>query len=134
MGTLLFLVVVSAIVILFADEASAFFKKWYGIYWVRVTVPLLFISWAWIWNDEVVPFLLEGLQEKLTFLVSAPAQFMPEKLRWISNAVGLFVLASLPAWVMYWRFSREIVTKAQVELLLNVYAFTWVFLAVLLLA
>lgn len=134
MGILLFIVVFSAVFVLFADEASAFFKKWYSVYWVRVTVPLLMISWAWIWNDDVIPLALEWLQMQLVFLVSAPASFVPQNMQWVVNALGLFMLASLPAWILYWKFSRDVVTALHRKILANTYVFSWVFFAVVLLA
>ncbi|MCH9755774.1 MAG: hypothetical protein K0U37_01105 [Gammaproteobacteria bacterium] len=134
MGLLLFFVVFSAIFLLFADEMSAFFKKWYAVYWIRVTVPLVVISWMWIWNDELIPLILEWLQGNVIFLITRLENLLPQAIHRVADIVGLFILASVPAWLLFWKFSREVVTKSQKEILVNVYAFSWVFFTVLLLA
>ena len=134
MGTLLVLVVFAALFLLFAEEMSAFCKKWYDVYWVRVIVPLLAISWIWIWNDEFIPLILEWSQTQLVFLIAEPASWLPDSLKWLGNAVGLFILASLPAWLLHWKFSRDIVTESKAQMVANVYAASWVLFAVLLLA
>ncbi len=134
MSTLLVLVVISSIAVLFADETSAFVKKWYEVYWVRVTVPLLVISWIWAWNDELLPVFLEWLQGKCIFLIAGFASWLPTSLQWVGDAFGLFLLASLPAWILYWRFRRDVVTASQANIVASVYAYAWVFFAVLLLS
>ena len=134
MGTLLFFVVFTAIFLLFADEMSAFFKKWYGVYWIRVTVPLLVVSWVWVWNDEFIPLILEWLQIQFTALIAEPASWLPQGLQWVINILGLFLLASVPPWILYWKFSRDTMTDSRKQLIAGVYAASWVFFSVLLLA
>ena len=133
MGTLLVLVVFAALFLLFAEEASALCKKWYGVYWIRVTVPLLVISFMWVWNDESIPLILEWLRTQFVALISEPASWLPGSLQWLGNVFGLFLLTSLPPWILFWKFSRNIVTESQTQMIANVYAASWVFFAVLLL-
>ncbi|MDX2347021.1 MAG: hypothetical protein QNK11_09150 [Legionella sp.] len=134
MLTLLLLVVFSAVFILFSEEMSVMFKRWYGVYWVRVIVPLLVISWIWIWNDEFIPLSLSWLQLKIALIILTCSNVFPESIQWVVNGLGLFVLASLPAWGLYWKLSRAIVTKPQADLIKRIYFFVWIFLTVVLLA
>jgi hypothetical protein len=134
MITLLFLVIFAATFILFSEEMSVVLKKWYGIYWVRVAVPLLVMSWIWIWNDEFIPLLLAWLQARVVFLNVTIAGFFPQGMQWVARATSLFILASLPAWFLHWRFHRTVITKAKTEMIANVYVFVWLFFTVVLLA
>ena len=134
MLTLLVLVVFSAVFVLFTEELTGIFKKYYDIYWLRVTVPLVVLSWMWIWNDETIPVILESLQDQLDFVSNQPARLLPHAFQWIIQAFILFVLASVPAWLLHWKFSREILTPVRAEIVSTVYAFSWVLLAVILLS
>ncbi len=134
MAMLFFLVILAAVFIFFSEEITTVLKKWYGVYWVRVTGPLVLISWAWIWYDEFIPLLLAWLQAWLVFFVSVSAQFLPHSMQWIIHALGLFLLASLPAWGMYWKMGRDVVTASQHEYIMLAYLFSWLFFVVVLLA
>ncbi len=131
MLTLLVLVLVGAICILFSEEVSGVIKKWYGKYWVRTLVPLLVISWIWIWHDDVLPLLLAYVQDELILLGMTVAAGLPAYLKWFGYAVELFVLSSLPIWFFYWRCNHTGITERQIRLLRTGYAFTWLFFAIL---
>ena len=134
MLTLLFMVLFAATFILFSDEMSVFLKKWYGVYWARFLVPLLVISWIWVWNDEFIPLLLAWSKEQVVLIVLKLAHVLPQSMQWIGSAAGLFFLASIPAWLLHLKFSRAVITKAQENLIARIYFFVWVFFAVMLLA
>jgi hypothetical protein len=134
MITLLVLVIFSAIFVLFTEELLGVLKKYYDIYWIRVTVPLIVMSWMWIWNDETIPVMLEWLQDQLNFVLNQPARLLPHALQWIIQGLILFILASVPAWLLHWKFSQDILTSARAEIVSIVYVFSWVLLTVVLLA
>ncbi len=133
MLTLLFMVIFSATFILFSDETTAFVKKWYAVYWCRVFVPLLVISWVWVWNDEIIPLLLAWSKEHIELMIIALSEPLPQSIQWIANAAGLFFLVSLPVWLLHLRLSRTVMTKAQANLVSHIYFFLWLFFSLIIL-
>jgi hypothetical protein len=131
MGSFVFLVVFAAIFVLFADEMTAFFKKKFAIPWVRLFVPLFLISFFWVWHDEFLPLALAWLQAKANLFVGSFAVFLPHSIQWVARALGLYVLGSVPAWILYWHVSRQMTTKKNTHRVARLYVFAWMFFVLL---
>jgi hypothetical protein len=131
MGSFVLLVVCAAIFVLFADEMTAFFKKIFGIPWVRLFVPLLVITFFWVWHDDFLPLALAWLQAKTNIFVMSFASFLPQSMQWVARALGLYVLASIPAWIIYWHINRKIATRKSTYRITRLYAFAWMFFMLL---
>ncbi len=125
------LIVVAAIIVLFAEELSKVFKKFFKKTWARVLVPLFFASFAWAWHDEFLPLALLWLQSDLKFLVASIAGVMPRSMHWLVQALCLFVLSSVPALLLFWHMTRQSITRVKMGYVTRVYATTWLFFAML---
>lgn len=135
MVTFALLVIFAAAFILFAQDMSQFFKKMYGIYWVRLLAPLFVVSWIWIWHDELLAVLLLWLKERIVLATLGPVHLLPKGFEFIGQGVMLFIIASIPAWVTYGylRYQNKKLTSDNRLLIARVYAFVWLILAVLVL-
>jgi|GEM_PF-6930932 len=133
MGTLIVIGVAAAVFVLFADEVSGLIKKLYGKFWIRFLMPLVFASWLWIWYDEFMPLFLEWLQTNVLSFDAHVASLVPELLRPVIFVLGVFILASTPAWIVYWYKRRKGELEAGQFIATRVYLFTWVFIAILML-
>ena len=134
MGLLLFLVIFSATFLLFSEEVLGLLKKCSAVYWMRVTVPLVVISWIWIWYDELIPLGLLWLQDHIKMGVAEFSPIFPHSIQWLADALALFTLASLPVLGVYLTLRcRGIMMQSHTEMMMCVYAFSWVFFTALLL-
>ena len=109
MGGLVVLILIAAIVVMFADDTTKLVKNLYKIYWLRVFAPMVFVSWFWVWNDELISFCLTWLQSHLLAVFAGPASLLPEHIQWVIFVLGLFVLASIPAYGYYWHAKKHAV-------------------------
>lgn len=135
MGLVLFLVVFSAIFLAFTDDIVGFLKKILSVTWMRVLVPMVIVSFLWIWFDEEVLILLQYLQLSLAFFVVKFTSFLPHKIIWFTARVlSLFLPASIPVGLLYWKLSRDGSVTKQAPRFAKLYAFSWLFFAVLVLA
>lgn len=134
MGSLLFLVVSSAIFIAFTNEIMALFKQAFSVTWVRVLIPMIIVSFLWVWFDEEVLLLLQYIQLNLAFFVEKLMHALPQKI--IGFTVRVLILyfsASIPAWLFYWKISRDHSSNKNRAHFAMLYAFSWLFFAVLVL-
>lgn len=136
MSTLLFLVILSSIMILFSKETTALFKKYYEIGWLRVSVPFVILSWLWIWNDSWIQWLLAWLQTQIVGMILKPTSLLPQRIQWIMEVFIFYILASMPAWLLYFwqRWQGLVVPHTQKALVTKIYLFSWVALTVLVLS
>jgi|GEM_PF-1931214 len=136
MGLVLFLVVFSAIFVAFTNEIATWLKKVLSVTWVRVCVPMVLISCLWVWFDEEVLWVLEYLQQNLHFFTAKFAVLLPHQLMWsVARVLILYLSASIPAWLFYWKLSRDDSSFGKyMPRLAKLYAFSWVFFSVLILA
>lgn len=130
MGALLFLVIFSAIFVLFAEEIIGFIKQVSQKHWVRTFVPLLVFSWIWVWFDELTPSLLAWLQSQVIAFAAHPASVLPVSIRWVAFAFNLFLFASLPAWITHWLANKHGM-KEKAHFVSVIYFFSWLCFAIL---
>ena len=131
MLTLLLVVIFSAVFVLFSDEIAAVLKKWFAIYWVRVFVPLLLISWMWIWNDDFIPVALFHFYGMLHQFVGQFVAIFPKSLHGLAKGISLFLLTSIPVGCLYWRLHYTSLTKRKNQIIRDAFLFVWIFWVVM---
>jgi len=135
MGFILFLVVFAAVCIAFLHEIKGFLKKIASVRWVQVFTPMLIVSFVWVWFDEEILMLLQHLQSGLISFSMLCVSFMPHKLTcFTARFLSLYIPASIPAWLFYWKINRGPSSSKQELRVLKLYVFSWLFFAVLVLA
>lgn len=135
MEFVLFLVVFTAVCIAFLQEIKGFFKKVFSVRWVQVLTPMLVVSFLWVWFDEEVLWALAFLKLILTFSTEHVTRLLPHKLTWITARVfNLYLPASVPAWLYYWKISRRPSSSKQEFRVAKLYAFLWLFFTLLVLS
>lgn len=135
MGLVLFLVIFSSVFVAFSDEITTWLKKVLSVTWVRVLLPLVIVSFFWVWFDEEVLWVLQYFQSSIAFFTTKFAGVLPHKIIWFTARVLiLYIPASIPAWLFYWKISRGGSSDKQELRILKLYAFCWLFFVVLVLA
>jgi hypothetical protein len=135
MGLVLFLVVFSAIFVAFTNEITAWLKSVLSVTWVRVLLPMVIVSFLWVWFDEEVLWVLAYFKASLAFFTAKFTAVLPHKLLWFTARVlSLYLPASMTAWLFYWKLKRDGSVKQQAARLVKLYLFSWLFFLVLVLA
>ena len=135
MGLILFLVVFSAIFVAFIDEITAWLKNVLSVTWVRVLMPLVIVSFLWVWFDEEMLWILAYFKASLAFFTVKFTGVLPHKIIWFTARVlSLYLPASITAWLFYWKLSRDGTLDKQAPRLAKLYAFSWLFFLMLVLA
>lgn len=134
MGGFALLVIFAVIFIVFVEDIVDKGKALLKIGWFCTFGPLFFISCLWAFYDAELPGVLTALQTRLNFFISQPASLLPQYLQWVARGFGLFVLASIPVWVVYWRMSRNKKAQISMKILTRVYAFSWLCFSLVILA
>jgi len=93
-------------------------------------------SFVWVWFDEEILMLLQYLQSSLVFFEAKSVSILPYQLTWFTvRVLGLYLPASIPAWMFYWKISRgSPPSRQQVFRMTKLYAFCWLFFVLLVLA
>ena len=135
MGLVIFLVVFSAVFVAFTDEITAWLKNILSVTWIRVLLPMLIISFLWAWFDEEVLWVLAYVQASPAFFTAKLTSLLPHKIiLFTARILSLYLPASVPAGLLYWKLSRDGSLDKQAPRLTMLYAFSWLFFAVLVLA
>ena len=135
MGWVLFLVVFSAIFLAFTDDIVDFLKRVLSVTWVRVLLPMVIISFLWVWFDEEVLMLLQYIQLGLAFFTAKFTSLLPHKIIWFTaRLLTLYIPASIPAWLFYWKLRRDGSQDKKKLRLMKLYTFSWLFFVLLVLA
>jgi hypothetical protein len=135
MGLVLFLVVFSAIFVAFTNEITAWLKSVLSVTWVRVLLPMVIVSFLWVWFDEEVLWVLVYFKASLAFFTAKFTGVLPHKIIWFTARVlSLYLPASMTAWLFYWKIKRDRSVKQQAARLAKLYLFSWLFFMILILA
>lgn len=99
------LVFLSAVVLLFAKELEALINKMVAIPGVKLTLPLLLVSFVIEQYDEWCVWFLLTCQEQLSRAIQMMIALSPVKLyaNWVSEILLLFIIACIPivfVWVL----------------------------------
>ncbi|MDF1684082.1 MAG: hypothetical protein P1U36_05450 [Legionellaceae bacterium] len=135
MGLVLFLVVFSAIFVAFTDEITALIKRILSVTWVRVLLPMLLVSFLWVWFDEEILWVLAYVKASLAFFTAKFSGVLPHKITLFTGRVlSLYLPASIPACLFYWKLKRDGSVDKQASRLTKLYVFSWLFFLMLVLA
>ena len=133
MALILFLIIFSTAFVLFSDEINVLFKKIFAARWLRIIAPIGIVSFLWVFFDEEVLWSLQYLQLALSFIAKQSARVLPHKLAWVTQALTLYLMASIPAWVLHWGLSRRPFFSKKTHRITYFYVFSWLFFSMLIL-
>lgn len=135
MGLVLFLVVFSTIFVAFTDEITTGLKRLFSVTWVRLLVPMVIVSFLWVWFDEEVLWVLAYFQANLVWFTVKFTSFLPHKIILFTGRVlSMYLPASIPAWLLYWKMTHVSSCKAKINRVAKLYVLSWLFFMILVLA
>lgn len=134
MGLVLFLVVFSAIFVAFTNEITALLTSIFSVIWIRVLLPLVIVSFLWVWFDEEALWVLAYFKASLALFTAKFTAVMPHKIIWFTARVlSLYLPASLMAWLFYWKLKHDGSVDKHAPCLAKLYFFSWLFFLMLVL-